>query len=188
LVVGAPLAKNCMTAAVFVDTNVFVYERQTRDARKQALAAQWLERLWRERTGRTSMQVLCEYYATLTQKLDPPFANDEAWDQVCTLLAWNPPPVDRDALSRAFEIQKRHRLNWWDCLVVASAQLQGCSVLLTEDLEDQAVFGGVTVRSPFALAVSEDLAGYAMSEPVAVLHRRRGRPRKSRARNIAATR
>ncbi|MGQ0428621.1 MAG: hypothetical protein ACT4UQ_01625 [Gammaproteobacteria bacterium] len=54
-------------------------------------------------------------------------------------------------------------------------------MLLTEDFEDQAVFGGVTVRSPFALGVSEDLAGYALHQPVALAHRRRGRPRKARA-------
>lgn len=182
---GALLAKSCMTASVFVDTNVFVYERQTRDLRKQALAAQWLERLWIEGTGRTSMQVLCEYYATLTRKLDPPFANDEAWDHVRSLLSWNPPPIDAKVLARAFEVLQRHRLNWWDCLIVASAQVQGCSILLTEDLQDQAVFDAVTVRSPFVLGVSEDLAAYAVREPIAPAHRGRGRPRKMRVKDIA---
>lgn len=175
-----------MTAAVFVDTNVFVYERQTDDSRKQALAAQWLEQLWRERSGRTSVQVLCEYYATLTRKVNPSFGHDEAWHHVRSLLAWNPPPVDADVLARAFEIEQRYRLNWWDCLIVASAQVQGCGVLLTEDLQDQAVFGSVTVRSPFSLGVAEDLASYAPREPLAVAHPRRGRPRKSRARSVAA--
>jgi len=174
-----------MTAAVFVDTNVFVYGQQTRDPRKQALAAQWLERLWLERAGRTSMQVLCECYATLTRKLDPPFSNDEAWDYVRSLLAWEPLPMGADVLPRAFEIQQRHRLNWWDCLVVAAAQIQGCSVLLTEDLQEGAVFGGVTVRSPFTLDVSEDLSAYALYMPAVSAHRRRGRPRKMRGASIA---
>jgi len=176
-----------MTAFVFVDTNVFVYERQADDMRKQALAAQWLERLWLEGTGRTSMQVLCEYYATLTRKLDPPVPSHQAWDHVRSLLAWNPPPVDADVLVRGFEIEQRHRLNWWDCLIVASAQLQGCSVLLTEDLQDGAAFDAVTVRSPFALGVSEDLGCYAAREPVVSRYRHRGRPRKVRG-SIAAAR
>lgn len=175
-----------MTAAVFVDTNVFVYARHTRDPRKQALASEWLERLWLERSGRTSLQVLCECYAILTSKLDPPFTADEARDYVSSLLTWNPPPVDADVVTRAFEVQRRHRLNWWDCLIVSSAQVQGCSVLLTEDLQDQAVFGSVTVCSPFTLGVSEDLASYAMHEPAISTHRRRGRPRKVRVTSIAA--
>jgi hypothetical protein len=64
-----------------------VYARQTRDSRKQTLAAQWLDRLWREQIGRTSIQVLSEYYANLTRKLKPAFSNDEAWEHVRSLLA-----------------------------------------------------------------------------------------------------
>ena len=36
-------------------------------------------------------------------------------------------------------------------MIVAAAQLQGCVLLLTEDLQDGAVFGAVTVRSLFTL-------------------------------------
>jgi len=43
----------------------------------------------------------------------------------------------------------------WDAMVVAAAQLQDCALLLTEDLHDGAVFGAVTVRSPFTLGVEE---------------------------------
>jgi len=60
-----------MTAPVFVETNVLVYARDAGSAAKQARAAAWLEILWREQVGRTSMQVLSEYYVTLTRKLDP---------------------------------------------------------------------------------------------------------------------
>jgi predicted nucleic acid-binding protein len=53
--VGAPA-----TALVFVDTNVFLYARDAGEPTKQPRAAAWLEQLWRERSGRTSMQVLSE--------------------------------------------------------------------------------------------------------------------------------
>jgi predicted nucleic acid-binding protein len=175
-----------MTALVFVDTNVFVYAWHTRDLRKQTLASEWLEKLWLKRSGRTSMQVLCECYATLTRKPDPPFTTDEAQDLVGSLLTWNPPPVDADVLTRGFEVQRRYRLNWWDCLIVASAQMQGCSILLTEDLQDRAVIGSLTVRSPFTLGVADDLAAYWPREPTVRVHPRRGRPRKPRATGTAA--
>lgn len=168
-----------MTAAVFVDTNVFVYARQAREALKQPIAAQWIDRLWRDRTGRTSMQVLNECYATLTRELAPAPSPAVVWEYVCSLLAWNPRPVDSEIFTRAFEIEQRYRLNWWDCLIVGSAQLQGCSVLLTEDLQDGAVFGGLTVRNPFALSVSEDLAVYDTGRIGAPAHPRRGRPRRA---------
>lgn len=169
-----------MTALVFVDTNVFVYARQTRDSRKQSLAAQWLDRLWREQIGRTSIQVLSEYYATLTRKLRPAFAIDEAWEHVRSLLAWNPQPVEAELLFRAFEIEQRHRLSWWDSLIIGAAQLQGCPVLLTEDLQDRANYGGVTIRNPFSLSASEDLAGYELVRAVQSPHPRRGRPKRAR--------
>ena len=60
-----------MTARIFVDTNVFVYAKQAREPVKQPLAAQWLERLWSDQTGRTSVQVLNEYYTALTRKIKP---------------------------------------------------------------------------------------------------------------------
>jgi predicted nucleic acid-binding protein len=115
------------TASVFVDTNVFVYARLAREAEKQLVAAQWIDRLWREQSGGTSMQVLSECYVTLTRGLEPAPSSSVVWDYVRSLLAWHPQPVDAQVFDRAFEIEQRHRLNWWDCLIVASAQLQGCS-------------------------------------------------------------
>ncbi|MGH8204725.1 MAG: PIN domain-containing protein [Steroidobacteraceae bacterium] len=169
-----------MSALVFVDTNVLVYARQAHEPQKQPVAAQWIDRLWREQIGRTSIQVLNECYAALTRAVRRPPSSMIVWDFVHSLLAWNPQPVDADVLVRAFEIEQRHRLSWWDCLVVAAAQLQGCGVLLTEDLQDRAVYGGVTVRNPFAMAASEDLGAYSPYGADVPVHPRRGRPRRAR--------
>jgi predicted nucleic acid-binding protein len=167
-------------ATVFVDTNVFVYARQAHETEKQPVAAQWIDRLWRDQTGRTSIQVLGECYVTLVRYLAPAPPRAIAWDYVRSLLAWKPQPIDESVLHRAFEIGQRHRLNWWDCQIVGSAQLQGCSVLLTEDLQDGAEFGGVTVRNPFTLRVSDDLAAYVPAGIDPPAHPRRGRPARRR--------
>jgi predicted nucleic acid-binding protein len=169
-----------MTAPVFVDTNVFVYARDPRDAAKQARAEEWLAVLWRGFAGRTSIQVLSEYYNSVTRKLTPGVPPDEAWLDTRLLLAWDPHPVDAALLRRAREVEQRWQLSWWDGMVVAAAQLQGCGVLLTEDLQDGAVYGGVTVRSPFTLDVREPLPTYAVPPP-APRHRGRGRPRRQPA-------
>jgi predicted nucleic acid-binding protein len=169
-----------MTALVFVDTNVFVYARQVREAQKQPIAAQWIERLWHEQLGRVSMQVLNECYVTLTRQAVPAPTPVVVWEYVRSLLVWNPQPTDAELLHRAFEVEQRHRLNWWDCLIVGAAQLQGCAVLLTEDLQDRAVYGGVTVRNPFSLGTSEDLAIYDLVRVASPSHPRRGRPKRAR--------
>ena len=169
-----------MTARIFVDTNVFVYAKQAGEPTKQPLAARWLERLWEEQNGRCSVQVLNEYYTTMTRKIKPALAPGEAWDDVRSLFAWNPQPMDLELLQRGREIEQRYLLGWWDNLIVAAAQLQSCVLLLTEDLQDRSVFGGVTVRNPFAFGVSEDLASYEVERVPVHSHPRRGRPRRAK--------
>jgi predicted nucleic acid-binding protein len=167
-----------MTAPVFVDTNIFVYARQAGEPRKQLLASQWIERLWRDQLGRTSIQVLNELYVTLTRKIHPVLSADSAWDHIGTLLAWEPQPLNAELLTRAREINRRHSLIWWDSLIVGAAQMQSCTLLLTEDLQDRAIYGGVSVRNPFALGVSEAPADYEIAPIAAPRHRARGRPKR----------
>jgi predicted nucleic acid-binding protein len=173
-----------MTAPVFVDTNVFVYARDNRDAAKRLRAREWLDVLWRDMRGRTSVQVLNEYYALLTQRAKFRVSRDTAWDDVRELLKWKPQALDGEVLTRAHSIEERYQLNWWDCLIVAAAQAQGCALLLTEDLQDKANYGGVTVRNPFLLAVAEERGAY--SAPPRLVSRHRGRGRPSSKRNPAA--
>jgi predicted nucleic acid-binding protein len=170
-----------MTAAVFVDTNVLVYARDGRDASRQARAGAWLAHLWRTRSGRLSTQVLSEYYTTMTRKLVPGLKREEAWRHVQTLLEWGPRPLDEHLLARAHELDRRYRLSWWDTLIVAAAQLEGCAVLLTEELPDGARFDEVVVRSPFKLAIEEAGAQYGLAASLPERHRKRGRPARVRA-------
>ena len=167
-----------MTGLVFVDTNVFVYARDARDAAKQARAAEWIAHLWRERLGRTSVQVLSECYAAVTRKLTPRVAPDRAWEDAKALFAWRPQPIDEALLVRAHEVERRYRLSGWDSMVVGAAQLQDCALLLTEDLQDGAVLGDVTVRSPFTLDVREPAAAYSVTPAARPRHRPRGRPKR----------
>ncbi len=166
-----------MTALVFVDTAVFVYALQRSEPLKQARAEQWLKNLWSAQTGRTGVQVLNECLVALTQAPKVGLPADEAWDYVHALFAWNPQPVDTDVVSRARDLERRHRLNWWDSLIVAAAQAQHCVLLLTEDLPDRTVYGGVTVRNPFTLGVSEAAVEYAAAPAPARPYRPRGRPK-----------
>ncbi len=168
-----------MTVPVFVDTNVLLYARDSREATKQKLAVDWLAFLWQEQTGRTSIQVLSEFYVNATRKLSPGMRPDLAWDDVQSLMAWRPQPLNEVVLTGGRQIQARYGLSWWDSLVVAAAQEQGCGLLLTEDLQDGGIFGGVTVRSPFTLSCREDAAPYLVAPTITSRHRSRGRPRRT---------
>ncbi len=168
-----------MTGPCFVDANVLIYARDPRDAVKQQRAHAWLERLWHEQLGRTSTQVLSEFYVNQKRLSGVGVGPEELWERVARYFVWRPYPADEPLLRRAREIERRWRLSWWDSMIVAAAQLQDCALLLSEDFQDGAVFGGVTVRSPFTLDVREPAAAYAAVAMAASPHRGRGRPRKA---------
>jgi predicted nucleic acid-binding protein len=138
-----------MRGAVFVDTNVLVYGRDASEPDKQPVAASWLRRLWEERAGRLSSQVLHEYYVTVTERLDPGLDQEVARADVRSLLVWRPIALDAGILEGAWAVQDRHRLSFWDSLIVSAAQVGGCKYLLTEDLQDGQDLDGLEVVDPF---------------------------------------
>ena len=134
---------------VFVDTNVLVYARDAGEPVKQPIARQWVDRLWQTGEGRLSTQVLNEYYATVTGKLDPGMSPGEAQADIRDLMSWNPVSVAATLLNRAWAVESRFGLQYWDALIVASAHQSGCQHLLTEDLQDGQELDGVLVVNPF---------------------------------------
>jgi predicted nucleic acid-binding protein len=168
-----------MTVLCFVDANLFVYSVDTAQPLKRELAATLIERLWMEQRARTSIQVLNEFYVTVTRKLRRVLAPHDAWALVEEILEWEPQPNDAALIHSARSIESRHKLNWWDCLIVAAARLQHCTVLYTEDLQHGATLDGVKIVNPFIAQVQEDPAPYHAS--LLSPHRPRGRPRKQAA-------
>jgi predicted nucleic acid-binding protein len=144
-----------MTDLVFVDTNVLLYARDPSEGPRHVTARQWVERLWNDGNGRTSVQVLNEFYDVATRRLSCPLAADDAWDDVTALFAWRPQAVDEAVLRAARAVQQRFRLAWWDSLIVAAAHAQQCAILLTEDLQHGMTMAGVRVQSPFVGAVND---------------------------------
>jgi len=138
-----------MSALCFVDTNVLVYSRDSSEPDKQPRAHEWLTALWTCRCGRTGIQVLNEYYVTVTQKLKPGLTEEEAWQDVNDLLAWQPVVMDVRLMRRAQTSSQQFTLSWWDALIVAAAQTCACRYLLTEDLQDGQDLDGTQVVNPF---------------------------------------
>ena len=139
-----------MTGPVFVDTNVLVYRHDASEPSKQSRADAWIKSLARNRSGRLSFQVLQEFYSVVTRRARPPVAERQARSVVRDLMAWQPAAIDLATLERAWVVQDRHSVSWWDALIVAAAQQSECAVLLTEDMQPGQKFGAVRVIDPFA--------------------------------------
>ena len=144
-----------MTGPVFVDTNVLVYRLDASNQSKHSRAEDWVAHLAHRRALRISFQVLQELYSTLTRKLSPAVDAEEARAIVRGLAGWQPVAVDLAILERAWRIQERYILSWWDALIVAAAHSCACSALLTEDLQHGQLLGQIRVIDPF---VSPELA------------------------------
>ncbi len=138
-----------MHARVFVDTNILVYSRDKSEEAKQAIALQWLAVLWQQRSGRISVQTLNEFYVTVTQRLKPGLSRPEAQADIRNLLLWNPIPVDSTVMENAWLIQERHRFSWWDSLILSAAQIQDCTIVLSEDMQHEQQIGNMTIINPF---------------------------------------
>lgn len=137
-----------MTGRVFVDTNVLLYSFDSRDTKKQAAADRWRKLLWHTHKGRTSFQVLSEFYVNIIRRW--PEQRDEARAVVKDLFSWEPIAVDAALLELSWTLQDRYRFSHWDALIVAAALAARCDYLLTEDLQHNQEMQGVRVISPFA--------------------------------------
>lgn len=141
-----------MDDKVFVDTNVLVYARDSTEPQKQKQALAWMSYLWKTRTGRLSFQVLQEFYLTVTQKLHPGLEPERARQDVRLLFSWLPVQIDPRVIETAWYVQDRHRLSWWDALIVSAARLAGCRYILSEDFKSGQELVETKIINPFQLS------------------------------------
>jgi predicted nucleic acid-binding protein len=144
-----------MSALVFVDTNVHLYTKDARDAAKQIRANEWLTWCWMQRAGRISTQVLNEYYNNAITKFKAVVTVEKAREQVRMLRLWQPPHLDTYTVDGAWAMQDKYKLSYWDALIMSSAQQQGCSYLLSEDMQHLQTYDTVQVINPFLMTPAE---------------------------------
>ena len=132
-----------MASRAFVDTNILVYKVEG-EARKSAIAETLLAL-----APCISVQNLNEFANVAMRKLqlnwdDIHLALDH-FREACEIL-----PLTEKVHDRALEIAEVHKIAIYDALGVAAAQLAGCDVLYTEDMNHGQRIGSVTICNPFA--------------------------------------
>lgn len=137
-------------AVEFVDANVLVYAFDASAGSKHTAAKELMDRLWSTGGGCLSVQVLQEFFVTVTRKVPKPLSIDEASDRVRDLSAWQVFAPNADDVLGAIRLHKQARIAFWDAMVVRAAEQSGCAVLWTEDLTDGQTIQSVTIRNPFS--------------------------------------
>ena len=136
-------------STVFIDTNVLLYCVDERDIDKRDRAREWIAACWQRRCGRLSTQVLNEYCYNVKKKFSRQLSQDGARTQVRRYQNWRPWAIDQPTVEVAWAVEDRYRLSYWDALMVAAAQQQGCTLMLTEDLQHDQRIDSVRILNPF---------------------------------------
>lgn len=133
----------------FVDTNVLVYAHDRSAGRKRETAQDLLERLWDSRLGCVSLQVLQEFYVTVTGRTRRLLSPVEAARKVAWYAEWTLHEPGRQDLLSAIALHVTLTISFWDAMILQSARGLGCGVLLTEDLTHGQSYAGVIALNPF---------------------------------------
>jgi predicted nucleic acid-binding protein len=131
----------------FIDTNVLVYTDDRSSPSKQRLALEILSRNKQAKSGVVSLQVLQEYFVTVTRKYGVDAA--DARRKVELFSAFDVFEPDLKDVLAAIDLHRLRNLSYWDALVVYSAKQAGCSVVLSEDMQHGQVIDGVRIVNPF---------------------------------------
>lgn len=136
-----------MSARSFFDTNVLVYADDKAAPAKQRRALELVAEHRRAGTGVVSLQVLQEYFVTVTRKLG---VDARVVRRKVELLAeFDVAAPDVGDILAAIDLHRLHGFSFWDALVLRAAKQAGCSVLLSEDFQESQEMDGVRVVNPF---------------------------------------
>ena len=133
----------------FVDTNILVYAHDFSAGKKHTIAVQLMQEWWANENGCLSIQVLQEFYVTITKKIAVPLEHDIARQIVFDLSQWRLHTPEASDLLSAIDIQQTYQLAFWDAMVLQSALRLGCKRLISEDLSHEQKYGEIQIFNPF---------------------------------------
>lgn len=136
-----------MSVRSFFDTNVLVYADDKAAPAKQRRAVELVAEHRRSHTGVVSLQVLQEYFVTVTKKLH--VEASVARRKVELLAEFDVAAPDVADILAAIDLHRLHKFSFWDALVLRTAKQAGCSVLLSEGMQNASEIDGLRVANPF---------------------------------------
>ena len=140
-----------MSGKFFLDTNVFVYVFDPTAPAKARKAARLVREAVDTGKGIVSYQVVQEFFNVGFRRFAQPMSVAEAEQYLITvfrpLLAINSSPA---LYVEALRIAGKHRLAWYDSIVVASALEGRCETLYSEDFQHGREIEGLRIKNPFA--------------------------------------
>jgi predicted nucleic acid-binding protein len=140
-----------MKDRVFLDTNIFVYsiDGSSGENQKRSIARKKIKEHIRNGSGVISIQVLQEFYHVATHKIQTPVSPEEAIEYMQYMAILETVHPDFQMVIAAIHLHQTYTLSFWDALILQAATLSGCSLVLSEDLQNGFCIDDLMVRNPF---------------------------------------
>ena len=135
------------------DTNIFFYSIDVSEPEKHRLARQLIALAHPLRVP-IPLQVLSELCNSISKRRPHLLGRAQATVDAARRF-FDIVPADVDDIPEALFAHQEHGLPFWDAMLWATARRADCSLLLTEDLQDGRILGGVTFRNPFHMTRDE---------------------------------
>jgi predicted nucleic acid-binding protein len=136
-----------MTDKILIDTNLWIYlyasNPQAKRRRVQELIQQNFEKVI------LSPQILGELYHVVTRKI---FQPRESAKQIILEMITTFPVLESGTADvlEAIKIHETYNYSYWDSLVIATALLNGCETVYSEDMQhNQSIEGKTRIINPF---------------------------------------
>jgi predicted nucleic acid-binding protein len=134
----------------FIDTNILLYaiSKDPAERRKTDIAIELLEAPVGELA--LSVQVLQEFYVQATRaSREGALPHRLAEEYLDHWQAFEVQDNTLDLFRAAVASSRRFKISYWDAAIIEAARMLGCDTVLSEDLSDGQLYGGIRVRSPF---------------------------------------
>lgn len=136
-----------MTERFSLDSNVLVYAADRKSPERQERAIEIIS-LAARCDCVLSTQALGEFLHVVSRKGMMPRL--EAADRVGELrLAFEVVGIDLESFDAGVLAARGSHYSVWDSILLATVERAGCTLLLSEDLQDGGRFGGVSIVNPF---------------------------------------
>jgi predicted nucleic acid-binding protein len=133
---------------IALDTNILAYAEGINGATRKASTLALLEQLPPDSTF-LPVQTLGELFNVLVRKAGrSPSAARAAmlnWGDAFRLIE-----TSASVMLSAADLATDHRFSIWDAVILSAAADAGCRLLLSEDMQDGFIWGGVTITNPFS--------------------------------------
>jgi len=108
-----------------------------------------LAELWDQHAGVLSVQVLQEFYVTMTRKVLHPLPSNQVRNIIQDYFSWHIEVNDPLSVLIASQIEGNYKISFWDALIVTAASRAKAAKILTEDFQTGQIIEGVLIENPF---------------------------------------